>query len=374
VIEHLTAEALSSRDPILARDLLQWSPAWLRTGKNGDELSLLAALAQKEAQIVGRSIGVVLGGDSASERRRSVRVGLGVMRGIQADAAASKTEGVQFLSAERRGSLRAALSALSSLGASILVAGVEEKGAKEALAFGEEQKVPVVVLSDPGPSENLTFGFVFGEGTLSEIKAAEQGVPEVTKWAVVGSDALPCPNEVTRPGTLTFPFADFRQAGVTGVLLLGGETCARRFSREAASLAFRPTVVLGLESAHTTDAGLSSAFWLSSGQFPIRQALPAGDQVSDLERALNEGEAPPEVRPRDWYFTLGFDVATLASRALSTLPESVATEREEVRKRHQLARDALLRATGSLTTTGATGFSGGRRILRTLSVAQGERP
>lgn len=372
VIEHLTTLALASRDAMLARDLLKWSPTWLRTGKSGDELSILAALAQKDAQIVGRSIGVVLGGDSADERRRSVRVGLGVMRGIQAEATRTKTPGVQFLSSERRGSLSAALSELSSLGASILVAGVEEKGASEALAFGEKHQVPVVVLSDPGQTQALSFGFIFGEGASSEMKAAEQALPEVEKWAIVGGESLPCPSEVSRPGTLTFPFSDWRQTGVSGVLLLGDEACARRFSREAASLAWRPSIVLGLESAHSSSAALSTAHWLSVGQFPVRQALPAGDQISDLERALSEGEAPPEVRPRDWYFTLGVDVATLASRALGTLPESAATLREEVRKRHQLARDALLRATAALTSTDAGGFAGRHRIARTLSVVKDE--
>src|SRR5690606_9041992 len=43
VIERLTDVALRTRDPLLARDLLQEAPPWLRAGESGDDLALLAA-------------------------------------------------------------------------------------------------------------------------------------------------------------------------------------------------------------------------------------------------------------------------------------------------------------------------------------------
>src|SRR5690606_22111151 len=107
------------------------------------------ALAQEEAQIRGRSVGVVLGGATVEERRRSVRVALGLRRGLRASAGDQESEeqSIEFLSAENRGSLGAALGMLSSLGASILVAGVNDEGALEALSFSEVRKVPVVVMN-----------------------------------------------------------------------------------------------------------------------------------------------------------------------------------------------------------------------------------
>jgi hypothetical protein len=140
---------------------------------------------------------------------------------------------------------------------------------------------------------------------------------------------------------------------------------------QAQAVAFAPVVVRGLESAHSHDGAMRGTRVLHAGRFPLPGELPQGDRISELERSLNEGQEPPELRPRDWYFTLGLDIASLARAALREVPETAVTQKEEVRRRHKLARDALLLAKGDLISTSASGFSSSHQIQREISV-QGE--
>lgn len=361
VIEHLAQEALRAQDAQLATDLLEHSPPWLRAGESGDKLAVLATLAQKEAQIVGRAVGVVLGGESVREQRRSVRVALGLMRGLRGD----EGKAVKFLAAENRGSLSAALGTLSSLGASVLVAGVDAAGAQEAISFAETRKVPVVVMNEPLQTSGLDYGFVFGVGYDAEREAAER-VFAVTRWISVGTKAVPCSGPVSRPSTVSFPLFQWRDDGTEGILILGDEDCARRLTSEIAGIGWSPLVVWGLEAAHSLTTPTENTAALRAGSFPRPQRTPSTDRMSEIEKAMTEGGSPAEILPRDWYFTLGLDVAGLARAALSKLPENAVTDQTEVRRRHQLARDALLKARVELVSTSARGFSPNHRVEREL--------
>jgi hypothetical protein len=88
--------------------------------------------------------------------------------------------------------------------------------------------------------------------------------------------------------------------------------------------------------------------------------------MSEAEKAIHERGGVPEILPRDWYFTLGLDVAKLARVALSSLPENAVTDQAEVRRRHQLARDALSSARADLISTSSRGFSKDHRVQREL--------
>lgn len=369
VIEHLAREALRLRDARLATDLLENSPPWLRAGQSGDELSVLASMAQKDAQIVGRSVGVVLDGDSLEQQRRSVRVALGLMRGLRERGGEAS---VQFLAAENRGSVSAALGLLSSLGASILVAGVEETTAIEALSFAETRQVPVVVMTAPAEPIPGRFGFVFGSSLEREREAVSRAFPDIGRWTTLGTSAEPCAPGLARPQAITFPLFEWREEGTEGVLVVGDSGCATRLSTQLAAAGWEPVVVFGLEASHALPTVDEKSTRLRAGQFPVSRQLALGDEMTDAEESLSSAEGAPRLIPRDWYFTLGVDLAKLVAIALRGLPEGAASDQAEVRKRHERARDALLEARDDLTSSDARGFSPQQVLERTIFVEQAE--
>lgn len=374
VIERLTDEALRTRDPLLARDLLQHAPPWLRAGEKGDELALLSALAQQEAKIAGRSVGIVVGGKSATQKRRSVRLALGLVRGLDLGLARGAPDGIQLLAVEERGSIETALGTLSGLGASILIAGVDNQGAIEALHFAESRKVPVVVMDDPRLNETLSFGFVFGVGLDAQKEAARLSQARAGKWGFVGEGKIPCSPFGQRPGVGNFPLSGLRQEGIDSILVLGDAACCRSVSQELQTLGWAPYVVWGLEGAHASLGFGSEPVRLAAGEFPQVGTEVLGAQLSEKERLIQRGQTPPPSPAGDWYFSLGHDAAKLVRTALSSLPETQATEKEEVKKLHERARQALLDARAELLTTQSKGFSSSLRMERHLRTVRWSEP
>lgn len=366
IVERLTEIALATQDPVLSRDLLAESPAWLRSSKHGAKLSALASMAQQEAQISGRSVGVVLGGETFEERRRAVRVAAGLLRGLGIGVAGVPTSAgedgpVRFVAAEDRGSMHAALSTLSGLGATVLVAGVDALGAEQALAFAESKEVPVVVMSEPRSHDRrLRFGFVVGTSEASQLVALESSDPKVRNWRFVGTRDVPC-----EPGS-EFPFPSWKGSSVEAIGILGDDGCVRRAVRALLPLSgWNPLIAVGLEAARGPLPLGRPLFYLSSGGYP-KTVRFLSDQVSAAEQSISNGNAAPASDPFDWYFTIGHDAATLIKLALLRLPKTHVTEKGAVKERHKLAGEALEAVQADLVSTTERGFSRYHRLERRL--------
>lgn len=367
IILQVTDEALRLQDPLLARDLLERSPTWLRTGESGDELAVLAALAQKEARVSGRAVGVVLGGKTEKERRRSVRVAAGLAAGLKLLAGAKDDTQVRLVAVEDRGSVSAALGTLGGLGATIFVAGVDATSALEALVFAEDGQVPTLLMTDPLVATAMKFGFVLGSSETAEQLAIEGAENGATKWAFIGTEKNGCDIQVIRPGASLLPLAEWRAQGVDGLGVLGDAGCARRIWNQVSQAGWNPVFAVGLEAAQGPLPAATRLYGLGAGEYPsARKKL--SDRVTDHERERVAGDSSSGKTLEDWYFLLGYDAGQLVRASLKQLPETQATEKAEVRARHDLARDALKSATGSLKTTDAKGFAGNQRILRNLRV------
>lgn len=368
VIEHLSGEALRTKDAHLARDLLERSPPWLRAGKNGDALSVLAALAQKEARIIGVGVGVLMGGASEEVERRSARVGAGIVRGLDLGRADGALAGIKMLAAENRGSTSTALGTLTGLGASVLVAGFDADGATEAMAFAEARKVPVILMHQPRERTKSAYGFVFGVGQEIQVDAVQANERFRDKWKMVGEGGTACPAKGTRPGTTTLPWEEWRDEGRRAVLVLADSSCCSRVYSELAQTPWAPEIIFGLEGADTKAFGARAPLRLSSGSYPRVEAAPLSGQMSENEKAILEGKAPPQLEAGDFYYSLGVDVARLLAEALRHFPEAQVTEREEVRDHYEKVRAALLDARAPLLTSDAQGFTSDGELSRTVQI------
>lgn len=365
IIERLTDVALSTQDAALARDLLQRSPPWLRASPHGEKLANLASLARKDAQISGRSVGLVLGGQTPLQRQRVVRVAAGLLRGLGLrDDGAQDTSGeesaVRFVAAEDTGSLQAALSTLSGLGASVLVAGVDPAGADLALTYAEAKEVPVVVMSEPRvPNRRLRYGFVAGTSELTQLVALEGMGPRTRSWRFIG------PTDASCDPRTPFPLVQWQQEHVDAVGVLGDERCMRRAMKVLARAAWEPLVAVGLEAARGPFPPGSAVSVLSAGTYP-QDIRFFSDTISSTERSIQEGKPPPPPDPFDWFFTLGYDVGQLIRQALLRLPETYATEKDAVHALHKQTRKELLEARSDLLSTHERGFSSEQRLERRL--------
>lgn len=368
IIEHLSSEALRAKDAHLARDLLQLSPPWLRAGKNGDALSVLSALAEKEARIVGRGVGVLIGGTSAEVQRRSAQVSAGIVRGLDLGSGNGPGAGVKMIATENRGSTSTALGTLTGLGASILVAGFDAAGATEAMAFAAARKVPVIVMHPPQSGVKSPYGFVFGVGEEAQVEVVQTSETFRDVWTLVGGEGTACPTTSSRPGTTELPWEEWRSEGRRAVLVLGDATCCSRVHSELSGTPWAPHIIFGLEGAGARAPGARPPFRLSSGQHPLVEETPLPGQMSEKEKALLAGNAPSPVTTGDFYFSLGVDVARLLAEALRPFPEAQVTEKEQVRDHYEKVRAALVDARAPLITADAQGFTSAGEILRTLRI------
>lgn len=372
IIDYVTGEALERRDARLARDLLAHSPTWLRASDSGQELALLAALAQEEAQVAGRTVGVVVGGTTAEERRRSTRVAMGLVQGLRPASAGDGDRSMKILAEDERESIETTMATLMGNGASLLVAGVTLQKARDALAFAEARKVPVVSMVDPGGQRSSEYGFVFGESDRTERRAIQEsavlsGSDSPSQWVFVGTPELPCDPPLVRPGVPVFPVDQWRAEHVVAVGILGDASCARRVAGEMAALEQPLPLILGLEAAAGPLPETEALWSLVAGRYPERR-----DRRSSDHFRAGEGRTPAIVP--EWYTVLGRDLARLTRAALKELPATTARDPAQVRKRHEQVRDALLSAKAELVSTEAKGFESGHRLRRELAVEAVSEP
>lgn len=154
----LARVAREKRDVSLAQRLMATSGPLL--GDQGDAVAQLAAGSGKP-RVEAPTVGLLISVRSDELRRRSVQVAAGVMHGLGLPGSSAR-----IVSRDDAGALSAAeeaMTALSSDGAAIVIAGVDEEEATEAALFAEARRIPVVLLQPPTtPVKASGFVFVLG--------------------------------------------------------------------------------------------------------------------------------------------------------------------------------------------------------------------
>lgn len=347
MIERIARAALETQDAQLASALLEWAPPWLKAGEQGEALLSLSSQAATAAQIAGRALGFVLGGETELVRTRNMRVAAGVLLALSESRARGVS--VDYLTAEDQAGTAQALGDLSGQGASLVIGGVDEASARAALLFAQTQMVPTMVLVQPRVAPPASsFGFVVGVSEAEEVAALTRA--QEPEPLVLGGERYPCAELL---GQQT---SELLGQTKQSVIFLGEASCLRAMMGNGAAAQFRE--------------------W-SLGLLPASGPLPEGA----LFRHLTCGSYPPGpigaekqagAKNWDWFFALGYDSAQLGILALGTLPSRTVTERDQVRAVHERAALSLKAVRGRLVTSDVQGFDERHRIARQLVVA-GER-
>jgi PAS domain-containing protein len=343
ILERLTRVALERSDADLARRVLEVAPAALRARPDGRKLLALVAVAPKAAAVSGRSVGVLLGLEDARARRRAAEVTAGMARALQRPSVGGA--GVELLVREASGDARAALAALASDGAGVLVVGSSDATVRAAHEFAEFEHIPLIALRPAGIEPAADgFSFVLGiddarvEALLAQALEARHG----GRVERLGPGAAGCETEVA-PGAPRFPLAAFKKAGTRSFLVTGDAECAR---------------------------ALGAALGRNKADFGLGLALDAAFAYPDVGMPALVPHAGkfPDGSARSFYEALGHDAALLSERALAALPKEGTVSGARVDELHQRVRDALESAEAELVTSDARGFAGARTLPRELSV------
>lgn len=364
MIDLLATEAFTRKDPRLARDLLLYAPAALRVSERGDQLAQLAAQMYDDARVEGRLVGVVVGGESQAARRRSLQVAVGVLDELKQLDPDGR---LGVIVEEDRGALVSSLGVLSAQGASLLIAGVDEEGARAALEFAELRQVPVLSLvAPPSRPDPPQYGFVLGTREEEEQAALVEALQsrQLAPFAKVGAGGFSCSSRLLRPGLPRFPVGEWSTEGVRALLVIGEPSCLLQVIQEAGGLRPAPWFAVGLESGVGPWPERVSILSLGAGQFPLGQAPHFQPRVS--KTSDDSGSAP------SWFEVLGRDAARWAQLALADLPDSPVQDEREVRRRHQLVRDALRAGSRALLSTHHKQWDASQRMPRDWEIV--ERP
>jgi len=347
MVQRIAQAALETRDAQLANALLECAPLWLKAGEQGEALAGLSSQAATAAQIAGRALGIVLGGETELVRTRNMRVAAGVLFALNE----SKAQGVQidYLTADDQAGTAQALGDLSGQGASLVIGGVDEASARAALLFAQTQNVPTLVLMQPriAPVES-NFGFVVGVAEAEEVlalKPAEQEDP-----LVLGGERYPCAELLEQSNRDLLKRSD--------VIFLGDASCLRALVGNGFSGEHFRRWSLGLLSASGPLPKGVSFRHLTCGSYP----------AADFESAASGAPGKAAQEPWDWFFALGYDSAKLAILALGTLPSKTVTERDQVRAVHERTALSLAAVRSRLVTSEVQGFDEQHRITRQLTV------
>lgn len=357
----LVHSAVRDQDSALARRLLTSATAEISDAATRDKLRQLASGGELARRIVGRTIGLVLSLDTPRARVRSSQLSAGVTAALGLPQAASDPDSVKLLVKDDAEGMEAALGALAGAGASILIGGVDEQGAAQAVTFGETAAIVVIVATHvEGGSDDWEYGFSVGEPLETQRSVLEGALRREGSrhWVEVNwapGDAS-CANQFGSAGKPRFPVAQWKRSGADALLLLGDEHCSRDAIEEARA-AGRFKYALGLESAGLlpTAEASGTAIFVRAGAFPPGVGARADD-----------GGA------RRWYEALGRDAANLAQSALAPFPSETVDDARIVAELHTKARDRLLSTTVKLETSHQDGFAGQHQLPRELRPVVGK--
>lgn len=358
LLRHLVQSAVRDNDAALARRLMKTPASELGDAVTRDTLTRLASGGDLARRVVGRTVGLVLSLGSPEARVRSSELSAGVTYALGLPESKRDPEAVQLLVKDDREGMRGALGALAGEGASILIAGVDEKGGDEAVLFAEEAAIPVMTVASLQSSDaEWEYAFSLGEPIATQRSVLEAALRRegLKRWVEVGSDpgSASCANQSNIAGESRFPMRAWQRSGVDSLLLLGDERCSRDVIEETGRSGHPLEFALGLESA-----GLVLDLALPGPRVFVRAGAFPGDP------AANSSDMPG-----DWYEALGRDAAALAARALAPFPSETVDDALIVAELHTRARDRLLSTTVKLTTSHQDGFAGQHRLPRELRPA-----
>jgi len=422
--ERLAKIATESGDAELARMLLDPDAGTLVIGGDaGVELSELATSRRGLHILQGRTVGLLLPGESPGLRDetadvlRGVLWALGLPRGLRRHHAVpgfrdggtpatrsgcaaleaapalgdpEPEEGLRLVTRNDAGSADrtdASLDELAGEGAGVVIAGLDPQTSARALTWSLRQGVAVIVLAPPTAGVSTgPFGFVLGEPRESVLVALAREAPglatgrvaplvdlsEVSLYPAAGGPVGPltllppisCDTPPTRAGDPRFPITKWDHEKTSAWLVSGSPRCARNLVGELSAAHERGVVALTLESAtlppRTPGLRVVSA---SSGVVPseVTTNLPEEDELARFSAALGNVS---------WWTALGRDAATLARLALRTLPADTATEPQAIAERRTVARDLLASAHARLWTTEKTTWTDGHAMSRTVCAVE----
>lgn len=401
--ERLARVAVETNDAELARWLVEASGRSAQTtgGDAGVELSELASSRRGIVQVAGRAVALVLPTgmedlrDEAADVARGVAWALGLPR-----RGPDESDGARLVTHDQGvddDGMRAAFEEVVGDGASIVVAGLERRGAALALDVGARMGIPVIVLASPTRWLG-TRGVVLGEPVEREIglladtlrakrhepvalvtdareadAAAELGAASARIGAERVASVVACTVTATQAGAPRFPLAAWRALDVRGLVVSGSGTCARDILRELPQLGARPTttlVGLTLESGWPASVPPGvDVVGIGAGIVPVTTTKDTELPDEDVRAYVRTYGAPPS-----YWTALGRDAGLLARRAVAALPLDTTRVAAEVARRRDAADAAVLAARARLWTTEATGVGPDRRVPRTLRVLSWERP
>ncbi len=205
VWRRLASLALAKRDSTLARALLEEHP---QASPNTFELEALRRLAARHdiaPRAMGRRLGLLLEPGDSAVRARSAEAAAGAVAALQLSRNASQD--VRLVSRVRQEgeSVAEALQVLRSEGAALLVAGLSNETAAEAMRFAETHGVGVLLLTRPevlppdlvytyvlGPSaERLPEGQAFvASGQGLRLRLGPQAPAGIGFYEALGHDAV----------------------------------------------------------------------------------------------------------------------------------------------------------------------------------------
>jgi hypothetical protein len=379
VVARLAGVAIEQQDTALARRLVESSSGNQSLGEAAEGLEELASSGGAPA-VDGRSIGLLVSTGKSKLGERAADVLTGVVDALRLSGEAGAPDHVRLTTRDERETQRTllALDALASQGASVLIVGLDAAQAQIAAAFGERHRIPVILLTPPSETKVQPPVFVLGDSTeraatLLVEAVVNQGaksvapiggsVPTSMSGRATFVESSSCDAPESQAGESRFPIAAWRAARVDHILLLGDASCASEAIDDVVAARLPATrAAIGLEAAVVVgEPGKMTSLVNTSGNFPLRH----GDTSSPLFGfKKRQGRAP------SWFAALGHDAAVLARAALRSLPLDRADAKDEVDKRHDAVRDAILRAEADLWTTEARGFAGQAVMAREIGVTE----
>lgn len=352
LVDRLTQAAIAGRDQVLALKLLGLASPLL--GSNAEAVADLAAGASG-ARVEAPTLGLLLPIRTADTRSRGTQVASGLSFALGLPGS-----GARLVSRDDQGRIEGvddALGGLSSDGAAIVIAGVDQEEATAAARFAVRESLPVVLLVPPSADavdvSNSPFVFVLGEEPERIRKLLVAALPARGQTVWVGDKGSV---DMSRPEAFECSKPPPSYRGIASVAVFG--SCV-------------PDVLLALSGSATKCAvgfdlgGLSlpkgtlAAF---AGVFPIDAQRSKIPSVASWLRVHAD--------PPSYWAGLGHDAALLAWAGVQVLPSQGTKDPKEVRARRLRARDALAAASAELWTSEAKGFAGEQRMKRTIEVRE----
>lgn len=366
----LASIAVKTRDAKLAQDLIAKAGPLL--GDQGEAVAELAAGITK-ARVEAPTVGLLLSLRTGAARRRGAEAAAGVMVGLGLPGS-----GARLASRDDGGTVEGidtALQGLTSEGAAVLIAGLDDVDAEKAAAFAKTQGIAVILLN-PAPSALEPHGFVFSVGSdpamvRSRLLTAlrEKGASatalitekspqqEASRGEEVASTTIPPPPGFASASHCGDPvdFNAWRRLDIDAAVIDAGVECMQWAA--GATLGRRLRLGFGFEGlGENLPAG---SLVMGAGRYPI--------VASAMNLPWLKAWARYRVTPPSFWAGLGRDAAVLAWMGVQSLPIKGTEDPKEVAERRIAARTALERARAELWTSEASGFGGGRVLQRAIT-------